>query len=41
MKKLEGQLETMADKGLIHIRERDGKKVFEALPLSRASPSFN
>jgi Na+-translocating ferredoxin:NAD+ oxidoreductase subunit B len=33
LKKLEGQLETMADKGLIHIRERDGKKVFEALPF--------
>ncbi|MCX6004652.1 MAG: 4Fe-4S binding protein [Chloroflexi bacterium] len=32
-KKLAGQLETMADKGLIHIRERDGKKVYEALPF--------
>lgn len=33
LKKLSGQLETMADKGLIHIRTRDGKKVYEALPL--------
>jgi NAD-dependent dihydropyrimidine dehydrogenase PreA subunit len=33
IKKLDGQLETMADKGLIHIRERDGKKLYEALPF--------
>jgi len=33
LKKLEGQLEVMADKGLIHIRERDGKKLYEALPF--------
>ena len=33
MKKLEGQLEIMADKGLIHIRERDGVKMYEALPF--------
>jgi Na+-translocating ferredoxin:NAD+ oxidoreductase subunit B len=33
LKKLGGQLETMADKGLIHIRERAGKKVYEALPF--------
>jgi len=33
LKKLDGQLETMADKGLIHIRERDGKKLYEALPF--------
>lgn len=32
-KKLAAQLETMADKGLIHIRERYGKKVYEALPF--------
>jgi electron transport complex protein RnfB len=31
--KLAGQLEIMADKGLIHIRERNGKKVYEALPF--------
>ncbi|MBN1375565.1 MAG: hypothetical protein JXA01_05380, partial [Dehalococcoidia bacterium] len=34
LQKLEGQLETMADKGLIHIRERDGGKVYEALPFA-------
>ena len=33
LKKLSDQLETMADKGLIHTRERKGKKVYEALPL--------
>ena len=33
IKKLAGQLEVMADKGLIHIRERDGKKGYEALPF--------
>jgi electron transport complex protein RnfB len=33
LKKLEGQLEIMADKGLIHIRERDGVKMYEALPF--------
>jgi len=33
LKKLEGQLEVMADKGLIHIREREGKKLYEGLPL--------
>jgi len=33
LKKLEGQLEVMADKGLIHIRERDGVKLYEALPF--------
>ena len=33
LKKLAGQLETMADKGLIHIRERGGKKLYEALPF--------
>jgi len=33
LKKLAVELETMADKGLIHIRERDGKKVYEALPF--------
>jgi len=33
LKKLEGQLEVMADKGLIHIRERDGVKMYEALPF--------
>jgi Na+-translocating ferredoxin:NAD+ oxidoreductase subunit B len=32
-KKLAGQLEIMADKGLIHIRERNGTKVYEALPF--------
>jgi Na+-translocating ferredoxin:NAD+ oxidoreductase subunit B len=32
-KKLAEELEVMADKGLIHIRERDGKKVYEALPF--------
>jgi NAD-dependent dihydropyrimidine dehydrogenase PreA subunit len=32
-KKLAAQLETMADKGLIHIRVRDGKKLYEALPF--------
>ncbi|MGD0354133.1 MAG: 4Fe-4S binding protein [Dehalococcoidia bacterium] len=33
LKKLAGQLETMADKGLIHIRDRSGKKLYEALPF--------
>ncbi len=33
LKKLEGQLDVMADKGLIHIRERDGVKMYEALPF--------
>jgi len=33
LKKLAGQLEIMGDKGLIHIRERDGNKVYEALPF--------
>jgi len=33
LEKLASQLETMADKGLIHIRERDGIKVYEALPF--------
>jgi NAD-dependent dihydropyrimidine dehydrogenase PreA subunit len=33
LKKLEGQLEIMADKGLIHIRERNGVKMYEALPF--------
>ncbi|MCX6006108.1 MAG: hypothetical protein NTZ34_02460, partial [Chloroflexi bacterium] len=33
LKKLSGELEVMADKGLIHIRERDGKKGYEALPF--------
>lgn len=33
VKKLQGQLEDMADKGLIHIREKDGKKLYEALPF--------
>jgi len=33
LKKLEGQLDVMADKGLIHIRERDNKKLYEALPF--------
>jgi len=31
--KLDGQLETMADKGLIHIRQKNGKKTYEALPF--------
>lgn len=31
--KLATELETMADKGLIHIRERNGNKVYEALPF--------
>jgi len=33
LKKLEGQLDVMADKGLIHIREREGVKLYEALPF--------
>ena len=33
LKKLASELETMADKGLIHTREREGKKVYEALPF--------
>lgn len=33
LKKLSAQLEVMADKGLIHIRERDGVKLYEALPF--------
>ena len=33
LEKLEGQLEIMADKGLIHIRERSGLKLYEALPF--------
>jgi NAD-dependent dihydropyrimidine dehydrogenase PreA subunit len=32
-KKLTEQLDIMADKGLIHIRERDGVKLYEALPF--------
>jgi electron transport complex protein RnfB len=33
LKKLADELEVMADKGLIHIREREEKKVYEALPF--------
>ena len=33
LKKLEAELEVMADKGLIHIREQKGKKAYEALPF--------
>lgn len=33
VKKLAAQLETMGDKGLIHIREKDGKKLYEGLPF--------
>ncbi len=33
LKKLAGQLETMGDKGLVHIKGTDGKKMYEALPF--------
>ncbi|MGD0855660.1 MAG: 4Fe-4S binding protein [Dehalococcoidia bacterium] len=33
LKQLSDRIETMADKGLIHIRDRNGKKVYEALPF--------
>ena len=33
LEKLATQLETMGNKGLIHIRERDGSKLYEALPF--------
>jgi len=33
MEKLEGQLEVMADKGLIHIREKGSNKLYEGLPF--------
>jgi electron transport complex protein RnfB len=33
IKKLAGQLEPMGDKGLIHIKEKDGKKLYEGLPF--------
>jgi NAD-dependent dihydropyrimidine dehydrogenase PreA subunit len=33
MKKLASQLEVMGDKGLIHIKGTDGKKMYEALPF--------
>ena len=32
-RKLLAQLETMADKGLIHIREKEGMQLYEALPF--------
>ncbi len=31
--KLKSRLETMGDKGLIHIKEKDGKKLYEGLPF--------
>jgi Na+-translocating ferredoxin:NAD+ oxidoreductase subunit B len=33
LKKLASQLEKMGDKGLVHIKGTDGKKVYEALPF--------
>ncbi|MCX6004653.1 MAG: 4Fe-4S binding protein [Chloroflexi bacterium] len=33
IKKLAGQLETMGDKGLIHIKDKGGKKLYEGLPF--------
>ena len=33
LKKLAAQLETMGDKGLIHISEKDGRKLYEGLPF--------
>jgi len=33
VKKLAAQLETMGDKGLIHIKEAGGKKLYEGLPF--------
>jgi ferredoxin len=33
LKKLEAQLEGMADHGLINIREKDGRKLYEGLPF--------
>lgn len=33
VKKLASQLEAMGDKGLVHIKGTDGKKMYEALPF--------
>ena len=33
LEKLAAQLEKMGDKGLVHIKDKDGKKVYEALPF--------